>query len=641
MKQSQRFDSGRFFIGCNYWASHAGMRMWSRWDEDIVSDDLRRLAEYGVDTLRVFPLWSEFQPLRMHYGGGGIPREIRRGEAPLGYDDVGRAGIDPEMLARFLRFCDLAQARGIRLIVGLLTGWMSGRLFVPEMLQGRDVLTDPLAIEWEIRFVRCMVHRIADHPAVMAWDLGNECNCMGRVDSAEAAYCWTAAISMAIRMEDPRRPIVSGMHGLSPNGYWRMQDQGELLDVLCTHPYPIFTPHCDTDPLNGMKNPMHAPAESLYYGDIGGKPCFAEETGTLGPMEISDTLGADYLRMTLFNLLANDCRGLLWWCGFEQSALDFPPYDWNGVERELGLFYLDKTPKPVLLELKRFSDFLKALPFDRLPARRDRAVCVLTRGQDSWAAAYGAFILAAQAGFSLRFAWADDEIPEGDAYLLPDLEGDASLARRVMLEILDRVRRGALLYLSLDGAMMSPFSSFTGLRVLSRAHHAQSTAVDFDGASICVSREFRLQMESVGAQVLARTADGEIAFARNDYGEGQVYTMAFPIEKMIATQPGVVNDTENYGCFRFYRCIHPWRDGQRVRINRPTIAVSEHILSDCARIVILVNCEPKPAEEQLGIPEGWAVEAQFPYHPGDGVEGNTLRVGPNSAVVLVLAACAG
>ncbi len=64
---------------------------------------------------------------------------------------------------------------------------MSGRLFVPPALESRNVITDPIAILWETRFVRAFVRNFKDHPAVLAWDLGNECNCLAPVPNAEAA----------------------------------------------------------------------------------------------------------------------------------------------------------------------------------------------------------------------------------------------------------------------------------------------------------------------------------------------------------------------------------------------------------------------------------------------------------------------
>ena len=83
----------KFYVGCNYWASHAGTNMWREWDETIVRKDLSDLYEYGVRVIRVFPLWSDFQPVKMLYGELGKPCEIRMGETALGNDEFGKAGV--------------------------------------------------------------------------------------------------------------------------------------------------------------------------------------------------------------------------------------------------------------------------------------------------------------------------------------------------------------------------------------------------------------------------------------------------------------------------------------------------------------------------------------------------------------------
>jgi endo-1,4-beta-mannosidase len=239
---------GTFVTGCNYWASHAGTAMWRDWRPDVVTHDLKRLSDAGLQVLRVFPLWPDFQPLtQLGTGYGAV--EVRHGETALPDDEAGRAGVSAEAMAHFAEFADLAAQNNHKLIVGLLTGWMSGRLFVPPALAGRNVLTDPLALMWETRFVQHFVRALRDHPAVLAWDLGNECNCMGPA-TREQAWAWTSAIVNAIHVEDPRRPVVSGMHSLlpGPKAEWRIQDQGELTDVLTTHPYPYFTPYCEQNP---------------------------------------------------------------------------------------------------------------------------------------------------------------------------------------------------------------------------------------------------------------------------------------------------------------------------------------------------------------------------------------------------------
>ena len=42
------FESGRFYVGCNYWASHAGTYMWRNWRPEIVRQDFEMMAKAGL-----------------------------------------------------------------------------------------------------------------------------------------------------------------------------------------------------------------------------------------------------------------------------------------------------------------------------------------------------------------------------------------------------------------------------------------------------------------------------------------------------------------------------------------------------------------------------------------------------------------
>ena len=59
------FCPGEFFFGVNYWGSQAGVRMWraENWSEREIEKDIAALAASGVEVMRVFPTWSEFQPV--------------------------------------------------------------------------------------------------------------------------------------------------------------------------------------------------------------------------------------------------------------------------------------------------------------------------------------------------------------------------------------------------------------------------------------------------------------------------------------------------------------------------------------------------------------------------------------------------
>ncbi len=599
-------ESGNFVVGCNYWASHAGMLMWRDWRPEVVEEDLRQLAEQGVQVMRVFPLWPDFQPLTRTLGGGGHTVDLRFGEEPLPQTGAGRAGVAEEMMARFRWFADAAALRGIKLLVGLVTGWMSGRLFVPPAFEGKNVLADPECLMWQVRFVRYFVRYMRGHHAICGWDLGNECNCMAPV-SREQAWGWTNAIAGAIRAEDRALPVVSGMHSLLPqDGAWRIQDQGELTDLLTTHPYPLFTPYCNQEPVNRMRNTLHATAESRLYADIAGRPCMAEEVGTLGPTIGSEEVAAAYARTVLFSLWAQDCHGLLWWCAYDQDRLQNAPYDSNALERELGLIRSDRTPKPVLREIGAFARLLRELPFERLPERKAEAVCLLTPGQDCWAAGFSAFLLARQAGFDLQFRFAGQALPDAALYLLPSLSGANHTSKSLWRELRERAEAGATVYVSQHDAMFSPFKDFFGMEVRARELCTADMTCILSGHALRGRPGFRLLLEACGAEVLAAEADGNPVFTRHAMGKGAAYFLAFPLEQNLAQRPGAFDEGAE-DSWRIYAEVGRAVLAERiVRRSDPLIGVSEHPTEGGA-LAVLVNHATRPRKLELTLAPGWTV----------------------------------
>ena len=183
----------QFMLGVNYWASHAGAHMWQDWREEIVERDLEQLSRYGINTLRVFPNWRDFQCVEPMLSDNHSVREYRLTGDRLPENPW---YLDEEMLRRFSALCRIAEKHNIRLIVGLLTGWMSGRLYVPIALYEKNIFTDPLSQYFAQLFVKGFVERMKGERAIWAWDLGNECNCMGEAPTREAFYCWMASISI-------------------------------------------------------------------------------------------------------------------------------------------------------------------------------------------------------------------------------------------------------------------------------------------------------------------------------------------------------------------------------------------------------------------------------------------------------------
>lgn len=629
--------SGQFTIGCNYWASHAGTAMWSDWRPDVVEADLRQLSAEGMELLRIFTLWPDFQPL---YRLDNHKPELWFGETLRPDTDAGRAGVSEVALERFQVFADLAEKHKIKLLVGLVTGWMSGRLFVPPAFVGRNPLTDPLARQWQIRLVRCLVRRFKGHPAIAGWDLGNECNCMAEVNGNEDAWNWTAAIAAAIRLEDSTLPVVSGMHSLNPSAraHWRMQDQGELTDVLTTHPYPFFTPHCLRDPVTTIRTSLHAVAESRFYGDIGGKPCFAEEFGTLGPMVASEATAAAFARTVLYSLWVNDCRAQLWWCAYDQYGLQHAPYANNGCELELGLIDGDRRVKPIARAMKAtLAAIRQALPAG-LPRQVRHAVCILSEEQDQWGAAYSSFILAAQAGFSLEFQFGDQPLKPANLYLVPSLSGSRYFPQSLWLALLDRVDAGAVLYVSSCDAFIARFKDTIGLEVLTREQRSGSAEIqckDGDGEfRVSAIAGTRLTFSENGAEVLARETDGNPAWVCKRRGKGQIHYLSVPVEVFMANTPGAFHQEAMGPIWRVYRQVAAAARLDRViSKDNPFVGITEHPDGATTRIAVLINYSPTASDLTLTLARGWRVAGTL---IGGIVQDNRFRIPANDALVIKL-----
>ncbi len=517
-----------FILGCNYWASNAGADMWRFFDEEAVRQDVKELSSYGVKYMRVFPNWRDFQPVTPMYAGGG---------RLVGYCLEGDCEaenpyfLDERMIGRFKTFLDICDEYGVKVIVGLITGWMSGRLYVPSALFDKNPLTDSTALYFEQLFVKGFVSRFKDRKAIYAWDLGNECNCMGEANRIQAIN-WTATIANAIRAEDASREVVSGMHGLQveDSQAWQIKDQAMWNNVLTTHPYPYWCEHTRNDDVLSIRTMMHATAENKYYAECGGKPCMAEEIGTMGPMLASNDVAAKFLRTNLFSLWANGSVGVMWWCAHEQTMLSAFPYSTNLVELELGLLNADRTPKPVMLEIKEFSNFLNKLTFELPPARID-AVCILTQGQRQWGVCYVSHILARQVGINLRFCYGNDEIPEADVYLLPSVNGTTPIHIKNYKTLCERIYNGAKLYISLDNGVLSEFEKLTGMRVVDSHQSPEVRSFSLDNQRFTFKTKRTYSLESVGAKVITFDDKNNPVLSVYGYGSGEVTCLNFPLEE--------------------------------------------------------------------------------------------------------------
>ena len=625
------FGKQNFYTGCNYWASHAGTAMWRDWHPDVVEEDFKKLASLKLKVVRLFPLWPDFQPLKRLARGANEPCELRwKNDEIIPRDADGvQSGVDPEMLDRFRFVCDCAQKNNIKLGIGLVTGWMSGRMFAPPAFEQNDLLHDPLVIRWQLKLVRRMVKEFRDHQAIAFWGIGNECNCLGQAQRFGGAL-WAETISAAIRCEDSTRPIVAGMHGLKPapvsslinEKQWCIQDMGEIFDVLTVHPYPSFTPYMSIDRISGIKNAFHATAEAHLYGDIVKRPCVAEELGTLAPSWGNEQTAGKYLKNTLLNLWAHDCEGLYWWCGFDQLNLKHPPYQWCGVERELGLFRNDGSCKPVGEVMRNFSEMQEAMPFDRLPRFMTDAVCILNEDHEAWPVALGTWILAKQAGLDIEFQFSDEPLRDSGVYIVPSVCGLNNMPKDRFSELFAKVENGATLYFSFDGAAIAEFEKLFGMTVEYFEEFSGSSNVMVAGKKLPFSFNSRLTLNPAGAEVQLYDTDGRPVLSQYCYGKGKVFFMALPVEQHIVRNNQAVE--ENY-CEIYRIWSKDVLSKRPLRSRTHNVTVTIHPVTENFAYVVVVNNNDTSAPLAAALGPGWRITETLWGNP-DAIAGHACAI---------------
>ena len=350
----------------------------------------------------------------------------------------------------------------------------------------------------------------------------------------------------------------------------------------------------------GSVDGLGASAECNYYEDFGGKPCFAEEAGSLGPMISCDERTGLHVQSALASAWVHDLGGYLWWCGFDQVNLTHVPYDNTALERELGLFRADRSAKPVAAAMLEFRKKLKKLPFEHLPKRTINAVCVIGKdmGNNSWTAAFGAFQIAKQSGLELKFAYCTKDIPESDFYILPSMNNDECLPGHVWHELINRVKKGASLLMTEYAGMIEPFRSVFSARVDYRYMIPRVIeAVLPDGSEFKCKAPMTQKLLPENAEIMLTEKDGTPLLLRNDCGKGQVFFLNAPIE---------IEKAENGGDFSaLYKMVFDRVPHKKLFISKDiSIGITEHHFENGNEAIVLVNYAEIPGKAVLADNDG-------------------------------------
>lgn len=360
----------KFRLGINYWPVSSAMYWWRRFDAGEVKSDFRRIRAAGFDSVRIFLLWEDFQPLPTHISG--------------------------QALNNLVTVADIAARNELSLIPTLFTGHMSGVNWIPDwalepwparsprfrVVSGGRVVNRQITnwysnkriIRAQARLAGEVAAALGKHTALWAYDLGNEnSNCVVPPTRAAAA-AWLDTMSGAIRAEDSSHPITIGLHmeDLEEDRWLSPRDAGRVCDFLSMHGYPIYAKWA-----RGATDELLLPFLGLITRWMSGREVLFQEFGapTVGhdsamitshtsriPL-LKEDEATQYTGRALGALRDAGMTGAMLWCygDYASELWDKPPLDQAIHERSFGLWRSDYSGKPVLAEIE------KAATWERIP----------------------------------------------------------------------------------------------------------------------------------------------------------------------------------------------------------------------------------------------------------------------------------
>lgn len=379
----------RFLLGINYWPRRSAMYMWERFDGGAVRDEMAQIAALGLQVVRFFLHWEDFQPAADR--------------------------MDARMLDRLVTVMDAIDAAGMRAMPTLFTGHMSGVNWLPAWTldagtpHGRfrtysggrespygigDFYKGPL-LDAQVLHARAVGMRLRGHPALSMWDLGNEFSNLREPESPQDAAAWSAALTNALH-ETSDAPVTAGTHGedITRDRHIRLSTLCAPFEIATMHGYSVYSAFArnrlDADVVPFLSQIAQSCAHKpVLFSEFGNPTC---TPGTVSPYDrvplpgeppiVAESLPqnacayaclneeemAAYATAVLDRLQRRGAHGGFWWCyaDYADDVANLPPFDRAPHELSFGIVRADGSEKPVAAALKAFA--AQQRPIAPLPA---------------------------------------------------------------------------------------------------------------------------------------------------------------------------------------------------------------------------------------------------------------------------------
>lgn len=337
-------------FGINYTPAQRWYFCWDDWDAGAVAADLDAIAALGADHIRLQLLWPSFQPNPTY--------------------------VSPGHLRRLGELMTLAEARGLDVVVTLLTGFLSGYVYLPAGVSPRAVFTDERVWAMEMLLARRVLEEVGTRPNFMGLDVGNEINCLDHELPVRDGDAWARRFLEQVQPLMPGKPMVNGIDHtpLLAGSTFSMTHLARAYPIICLHAWPYFSGAIKKGRLD------QAPCTHLarfftqfvrLWGDQPQRPVWIQEFGA------NDLWGtfeerAAYLRQTVELAIRSGVTMFTWWCSHDKTRnLKFDEFEYV-----YGLYTPDNQPKDLAAVYRELVDRYAQADLSAMPAGYDCEIAV-------------------------------------------------------------------------------------------------------------------------------------------------------------------------------------------------------------------------------------------------------------------------
>jgi len=542
-----QYDGRLYFpVGVNYLPSSSDCRMWSEWNIKEIEEDFSHMKKLGINTVRFFIFWNDFEPKPGEY--------------------------DEECLRRLSELVEAARKYDF-LLIPTFVGDVAGIKWVPSWAVGKSIYSEEMIQRLSGLFKR-VIKDFRDAGQIFAWDITNEPSYWEEPKRSEDAVNWVEKLSRSIREADDGHLVTLGLdqHNVAggPDEFnvtgrtlFEVEDVASHLDFISIHTYPLLlAPGEGALDFRGT----YFPAYAIRFCQMG-KPVLLEEFG-LSSGTVAEEDVAKYYEVTMFTALINGAAGMLCWSWIDESRCDRSPYNRRLPMSRYGIIRVDGTEKPSASILRRFSRFIGR--FSSITCEESRSAIVVPSNIYNYEVGKGvfnAFILAKMAGLNPAIIRAYDDFSSYRLLTLPFI-----LCHRIDFfpKVMDYVGSGGVILCSLGpgyipvkrmtdfltevlGVEVSP--SFRYLKDREALIFKDDMPPLKKGLTIRYSRIKPLVYSpiiDVHGRVFAVNSSKEPALISNNFGEGVAITSSIPLEYLLSNEPRVYEKgDQTYKIYRY------------------------------------------------------------------------------------------